>query len=216
MRVPVSVRLPDVPVIVRVYCPTAAVLLAVSVSELFPVVGFGVKADAVTPLGTPDTARFTLPVKPYSGVTVIVDVPEPPWLMLKLLGEDESAKIGAWTATVMFVVAVTLPDVPVIASVLVLGGAELLAVSVSKLLVEVGFVPHEAVTPLGNADARVRLTLPLKPPASVTVTVVELEVPWITEIVLDEANIQKPGTWGPANVSIRLCPFALPHPVTRS
>ena len=41
-----------------------ALELAVSVSMLLEVVGFGVNA-AVTPLGRPDTERFTLPANPY-------------------------------------------------------------------------------------------------------------------------------------------------------
>ena len=60
----VALKLPEVPVTVTVYCPIVAVLLAVSVTVLLPVVGFGVK-DAVTPLGRPETARFTLPANPY-------------------------------------------------------------------------------------------------------------------------------------------------------
>jgi len=66
VRFVVAVMLPDVPVIVRVYCPSAAVLLATNVNVLFPVVGLGEK-EAVTPLGRPETERFTLPVKPYCG-----------------------------------------------------------------------------------------------------------------------------------------------------
>jgi hypothetical protein len=53
---------------VTVYCPSAAVLLAVKVSALDEVVGLREK-DAVTPLGRPDTARLTLPVNPYSEFT---------------------------------------------------------------------------------------------------------------------------------------------------
>jgi hypothetical protein len=69
LTVVVVLNEPEVPVMVRVYCPRLAVLLAVSVNVLKPVVGFGAK-DAVTPLGRPDvTARFTLPVNPYWGVT---------------------------------------------------------------------------------------------------------------------------------------------------
>lgn len=149
---------------------------------------------------------------------MIVDVPEAPWFTLKLLGEGERANVGPWTATVTFVVAVKPPDteVPVMASVVVLGAAELLAVSVSTLVPEVGFVPQDAVTPLGNVEDTARLTLPLKPPASETVMVVELEVPWLTETLLEEARSQNPGTCGPARSSMRLCPAALPHPVTRS
>jgi hypothetical protein len=41
--------------------------------------------------------------------------------------------------------------------------AELLAVNVSKLVPEVGFVPHDAVTPLGKADVTARFTLPVNP-----------------------------------------------------
>ena len=73
----VAVCVPEVPVIVRVYCPTAAVLLAVNVNVLVPVVGFGENA-AVTPLGSPVTARFTLPVKPYCGTTETEAVPVVP------------------------------------------------------------------------------------------------------------------------------------------
>jgi len=60
----VAVSEPDVPVIVMVACPGIAVLLAVRVMMLVPVVGFGEK-DAVTPLGNPDALNVTLPAKPY-------------------------------------------------------------------------------------------------------------------------------------------------------
>jgi len=62
----VTVWLPDFPVMVTLYCPRGAELLAVSVNVLVPVVGFGEK-DAVTPLGRPDAERVTLPVNPYNG-----------------------------------------------------------------------------------------------------------------------------------------------------
>ena len=50
-----AVRLPEVPLMVTVAEPTAAVLPAVSVSTLLPVVGLVAKA-AVTPLGRPEAA----------------------------------------------------------------------------------------------------------------------------------------------------------------
>jgi hypothetical protein len=59
---------PEVPVIVTVYCPRAAELLAARVRVVFPVVGFGAN-NAVTPLGRPETERLTLPVNPYWGDT---------------------------------------------------------------------------------------------------------------------------------------------------
>ena len=52
---------------VTVLVPTAAVLLAVNVRVLEFVVGFG-ENEAVTPLGSPETARFTLPLNPYNDV----------------------------------------------------------------------------------------------------------------------------------------------------
>lgn len=66
MRVADAVWLPEVPVMVTLYCPTAAELLAVRIRELLYVVvlGFG-KKDAVTPLGRPDAEKVTLPVNPF-------------------------------------------------------------------------------------------------------------------------------------------------------
>ena len=69
-----AVRLPDVPSIMTVAVPVAAVPLAVSVSTLLPVVGL-VPNAAVTPLGKPEAARVTLPVNPLTAVTAIVLVP---------------------------------------------------------------------------------------------------------------------------------------------
>ena len=60
--------LPDVPVIVRVYWPRAAVLLPVNVNSVVALVGLG-ENEAVTPLGRPDTDRVTWPAKPYCGLT---------------------------------------------------------------------------------------------------------------------------------------------------
>lgn len=89
----VAVKLPEVPVIVTVADPVVAVLLAVRVSTLVPVVGFVANA-AVTPLGRPDAARVTLPVNPPTSVTVIVLVPLLPWVIVRLLGESDSVKLG--------------------------------------------------------------------------------------------------------------------------
>lgn len=69
----VAVVEPEVPVMVTVDAPVVAVLVAVSVSTLVPVVGL-VPQTPVTPLGSPDAARVTLPVKPLRSVTVMVSV----------------------------------------------------------------------------------------------------------------------------------------------
>ena len=71
LSVVVFVSAPEVPVIVTATVPWAAVELAVKVSVLVDVVGFGLNA-AVTPLGKPDAARVTLPVNPPSALTVMV------------------------------------------------------------------------------------------------------------------------------------------------
>jgi len=101
-------------------------------------------------------------------------------------------------------------------SVAVPAGAVLLAVSVKTLIPEVGFVPHDAVPPVGSVEVTASATLPVKPPASVTDTVVVPDALWLTFTVADEAAIQKPGTCGPAKASIKAWPLALPQPVTRS
>jgi hypothetical protein len=70
----VCAKLPEVPITLTVAVSAAAVALVVSVSVLLPVAGFGLKA-AVTPLGNPEAESDTLPLNPFSGVTVIVLVP---------------------------------------------------------------------------------------------------------------------------------------------
>lgn len=76
-RVAVWLRLPDVPVIVTVDVPVAAVALAVRVNELVVVAEAGLK-DAVTPLGRPDADKLTVPAKPFRGATVMVLEPLDP------------------------------------------------------------------------------------------------------------------------------------------
>jgi len=74
---------------VTVAVPVVAVLLAVRVRVLVPVVLDGLN-DAVTPLGNPEADRLTLPLKPLDGVTVMVDVPLALWLTLRLVGDADS------------------------------------------------------------------------------------------------------------------------------
>src|SRR5713101_1716549 len=52
------------------------------------------RKNAFTPCGTPETDRCTLRWKPLSGVTVMVLLAVDSGVMLKLLGEAESAKSG--------------------------------------------------------------------------------------------------------------------------
>lgn len=87
------VKLPDTPWTVTEAVPVVAVALAVKVSVLVPVVGLGLKF-AVTPLGSPEAERVTLPEKPSSGVTVMVVATCPPCVTLTLLGLADNAKDG--------------------------------------------------------------------------------------------------------------------------
>jgi hypothetical protein len=91
--VAVLVKRPEVPVTVTLAVPMAAVLLAVKVTVLVPVVLAGLK-DAVTPLGRPDTDKPTVLEKPFCGITVIVLVALPPRVTLTLLDDEESEKPG--------------------------------------------------------------------------------------------------------------------------
>jgi hypothetical protein len=159
-RAVVAVKLPAVPVMVSVLLPTLAVLLALSVSVLIFVVGFGVKL-AVTPWGKPDTARFTLPLNPYAGITEREAVPDFPWPRVKVPG-PLSVKLGPWMESDKVPVSVRLPEVPVMVSVLVPTLAVLLAVRVSVLVPVVEVGENEALTPLGRPE-RERFTLPVNP-----------------------------------------------------
>ncbi len=70
---------------VTVEVPFAAVALAVKVSVLVEVVGFGLNC-AVTPLGSPEAFKLTLPEKPLTGTTVIWLVTLAPCAMLTEVG----------------------------------------------------------------------------------------------------------------------------------
>jgi hypothetical protein len=73
---------------VTVDVPVVALALAVSVSVLVLVAELGLN-DAVTPLGKPDAAKLTLPLKPFCGVTAMMLDPFDPWVTVTLPGEDE-------------------------------------------------------------------------------------------------------------------------------
>jgi hypothetical protein len=168
----VALKEPEVPVIVTVDVPVVAVLLAVNVTTLDPVVGL-VPNAAVTPLGNPDAASVTEPVNGLTSVTVIVSVPLAPWAIDRVDAERESEKLPVpveVTVSAMVVVALKEPEVPVIVTVDVPVVAVLLAVNVTTLDPVVGLVPNAAVTPLGKPEAA-RVTEPANGLTSVTVIV---------------------------------------------
>ena len=85
--------MPLVPVTVTVADPVVAVVEAVKVRVLVPVVDAGLKL-AVTPAGKPLAARATVPLKPFSGLTVMVLLPDAPWVTERLVGLADSEKSG--------------------------------------------------------------------------------------------------------------------------
>ena len=169
---------PEVPVIVTVAVPTVAVADAVSVrvEVALPFAGGVtglVENDAVTPLGKPDALNVVAELNPPVLVMVIVLVPLVPCVTVTEVGDAATVKLGVaveFTVNARVVVAVRLPEVPVMVTMDVPVVAVELAVNVNTLVPVVGFVPNAAVTPLGRPDAA-SVTLPLNPPASVTVMV---------------------------------------------
>lgn len=166
----VSVRLPEVPVTVRVDFPAAAEADAAMVSALPPFVVAGLKVP-VTPLGRPEIFRLTSPLNPFCWFTVTVLPPLPPGETVTAAGAAESVKEAAPAMVRLnVVVALRLPEVPVIVSVDVPGAVEAAAMSVRlAATVEEGGVKL-AVTPAGRPEI-LKLTVPLNPFCGATPTV---------------------------------------------
>jgi len=102
-----AVKLPEVPVMVTVDVPAAAVLLAANVTVLDPVAGFVPKV-AVTPAGKPVAASVTLPLNPPASSTVIVLLPLVPGATVSADAEGESVKLGTGVPKVTNTLAATL------------------------------------------------------------------------------------------------------------
>ena len=185
--VAVFIKLPEVPVMVTATVPVVAVLPAASVKVLVLAVLMGLK-DAVTPLGRPDADKLTLPLKPFSGLTLMVLVPLAPCAIVKVLGVAVSVKLGGAVTVREIVVACDKPpDAPETVTVAVPVAAVLLAASVRVLVPPVPVGLNDAVTPLGRPDAD-KLTLLLKPFCGVTVMVPVPLVPWTRLRTFGEAE----------------------------
>lgn len=207
---------------VTVLVPVVAELLAVKVSVLVPIAGFGLK-DAVTPVPKPVTDRVTLPAKPLDGWIVIVVVPCDDRVMVKLVGDAERVKLPEPTAvTVRETVAVcaVLPPVPVTVIVYVpVAVVEATAMVMVELpepgaTMDVGL--KLTITPAGWPLA-VKAMAELKPPETAVVIVDVPLLPWTTETELGAAEMLKLGLPDVgARALIRPVPFGLPQPVTRS
>ncbi len=75
----------------------------------------GLKA-AVTPLGNPETARLTVPLKPFCPATLMMLLPLPGRTTLMLPAEDDRLKLGTTTVSTMAAVLLSVPEVPVMVS----------------------------------------------------------------------------------------------------
>src|SRR5580700_5291763 len=208
---------------VTVAVPTVALAEAVSVRvEVALPFAAGVTGlvenAAVTPVGKPVALNVVAELKPPVLVMVMVLVPLEPWVTVTDAGEAPMVKFGvavALTVRATVVVAVRLPEVPVMVTVDVPVVAVELAVSVSTLVPVVGFVPNAAVTPLGRPEAA-RVTLPANPFKSLTVIVLVPLPPCVIVRLLGESESVKLGVAEPARRLIRPVVFGLPHPVHRS
>lgn len=164
-----AVNDPEVPLIVIVEVPAAAVGLTVNVTTLVLAAGL-VPNAAVTPDGNPDAARVTLPANGLTSVTVIVSVPLAPCAIDKVDAEGFSVKPPVPVEVIVSAIvvdAVSEPEAPEIVTVDVPAAAVELAANVITLVPVVGLVPNAAVTPEGNPDAA-RVTLPVNGLTSVT------------------------------------------------
>lgn len=170
----VAVVLPEVPVTLMVPVPVA-VLLALIVNVVPLTV-------TVTPELVLVAARVTVPVKPPVSVTVMASVTLPLSASVSEAAEGVSVNPGlAVTVREIVVVAVVLPEVPVIVTVDVPTVAVLLAVKVTTLVEVVGLVPKLAVTPLGSP-----LAVKVTGLTSVTVIVSVPVAPWTIDNVAAE------------------------------
>ena len=196
--------------------PSAAEVVAARVSALGPVAVAGLN-DAVTPWGIPDAARVTAPVKPFAGLILIVLVPEVPGTRLRLEGVAAMLKAaGAVIVRASLAVLLILPEVPVMVIVEVVAGAELVAISVSVLLVMALAGLNDPVTPAGNPDT-VRFTALAKPCSAPTVMVLAPLAPAAMESVAADVDRLNPGEFvDPVKLLISGWPEGVPHPVARS
>ena len=163
-------RFPLVPLTVTVVALTPAVLAAVKVSVLVPVVDCGLKL-AVTPAGNPLTLRATVPLNPPPGMTVTVLVAVPPWTTLALVADSEKSE-GPVTVRAIVALCVRLPLVPTMEIFVVPAGVLVCALKLTTMvplpLTEDGL--KFALTPGGKPVAETE-TEPVNPNSDATVSV---------------------------------------------
>jgi hypothetical protein len=178
---------------------------------------------AVTPDGRPLADKATAESKPPETAVVIVELPELPLDTVSEVGEALMVKLalaGAVTVRVTVDVCVTPPPVPVT----VIGYVPVAAVeATARVRVEVPEpgAPMDAalkvaITPVGWPDAD-KATAASKPFKTAVVIVDVPLLPCTTETEVGEAERVKVGVVDPpTSALIRLAPFILPQPVTKS
>ena len=152
----------------------------------------------VTPAGSPDTARPTLPENPaWSSTVRSIDELHPgcPARTVNALGEAERLKLPSETVSAMVRDSFAVPDVPVTIAVYVPAATELAAekvrvLGVSALAVE---LLKLAVIPLGRAEIARLTLLSLKPTGFTTLIVLVAEVPARRLNVLEDVKRLKLG-----------------------
>jgi hypothetical protein len=208
-----DVRVPEVPVTVTNAVPAGALAVAAKVTTVEVVTGFVLKT-AVTPGGRPVAASVTPPLKPLVPVMVAEEVAVAPCTMLRVAGDAANAKVGGGaTVREMAVVALMVPETPVIVTVATPVVAVAEAVKVTTLDPVVGLVANAAVTPTGKPVAA-NVTELVKPATGVRVTVEVLVEPWPTVTATGVAASVNPGAWLTVSAMTVVC-VALPTvPVT--
>ena len=169
--------------------PADSVRIASSYGVFAVLVGFG-EIVAVTPLGRPETARVTGPLKPLEEASAMGLEVVAPGPIDKLAG-PVMVKFAADIERENLVVDVRLPEVPLIVTELVPIEAVLVAINVKDVFPFVGFGEKLALTPLGR-PAMDRLTSPPNPFVSVMGMLRVRVVPWPSESV-PGLEILKPG-----------------------
>jgi hypothetical protein len=170
---------PDVPVMVTVYVPAGvdAVVLTVRVEVVSGAIELGLSEQVGAGVSLPLTAhaRFTAALKPLVALRLIVEVADPPGvLMVADVGFAVSVKLGtALTVKVTVTVWLVDPDVPVMVTVEVPPGV---AVVVEMVSVEVaGDAPgvteagaNAQLPPVGRPTEHDSATAALKPFSALT------------------------------------------------
>jgi hypothetical protein len=182
MEVVTGARVPEVPVMVIGYAPGTVVATTANVTTLEVVDEVGLNV-AVTPVGSPEAANAMLPVNGLTSVTVMVSVPLAPGATDRAAAEGLSVKLPLLvTVSETEVVALSVPEVPVMVIGYVPGTVDAATANVTTLEVADEAGLNVAVTPVGMPEAA-NVTLPANGLTSVTVMVSVPLAPGATDSV---------------------------------